>query len=174
MDACGPEPLRDLPSWRAIQDFCLVFNAIGGPRRPPGGKDPPIAPPPKRGRARALQRDQTLAPDNPDPPIARKTKHTGKKRLPWLPGCVGIVNLAIPAHGGRPGAYSYSPRSDEPRARDLRGSTLRTGYCDRKIDVTDKRNSNSDILVRDVNFSESEISGIYGRDGPTTHTVRRL
>ena len=27
---------------------------------------------------------------------------------------VGIVNLAIPAHGGRPGAYSYSPRSDEP------------------------------------------------------------
>ena len=87
---------------------------------------------------------------------------------------VGIVNLAIPAHGGRPGAYSYSPRSDEPRARDLRGSTLRTGYCDRKIDVTDKRNSNSDILVRDVNFSESEISGIYGRNGPTTHTVRRL
>ena len=87
---------------------------------------------------------------------------------------VGIVNLAIPAHGGRPGAYSYSPRSDEPTEDDLRGSTLRTGYCDRKIDVTDKRNSNSDILVRDVNFSESEISGIYGRDGPTTHTVRRL
>ena len=53
------------------------------------------------------------------------------------PKCVGIVNLAIPAHGGRPGAYSYSPRSDEPRARDLRGSTLRTGYCDRKIDETD-------------------------------------
>ena len=82
---------------------------------------------------------------------------------------VGIVNLSIPAHGGRPGAYSYSPRSDEPTE-----GTLRTGYCDRKIDVTDKRNSNSDILVRDVNFSESEISGIYGRDGPTTHTVRRL
>ena len=95
-------------------------------------------------------------------------------KLARNPEYVGIVNLAIPAHGGRPGAYSYSPRSDEPTEDDLRGSTLRTGYCDRKIDVTDKRNSNSDILVRDVNFSESEISGIYGRDGPTTHTVRRL
>ena len=54
--------------------------------------------------------------------------------------CAETVETPIPAHGGRPGAYSYPPRSDEPTARDLRGSTLRTGYCDRKIDVTDKRN----------------------------------
>ena len=54
--------------------------------------------------------------------------------------CAETVETPIPAPEGRPGAYSYSPRSDEPTARDLRGSTLRTGYCDRKIDVTDKRN----------------------------------
>ena len=55
-------------------------------------------------------------------------------KLARNPEYVGIVNLAIPAHGGRPGAYSYSPRSDEPTEDDLRGSTLRTGYCDREID----------------------------------------
>ena len=50
------------------------------------------------------------------------------------PECVGIVEARILAPDGRGSAYSYSPRSDEDIASDLRGSTLRTGYCDRKID----------------------------------------
>ena len=48
--------------------------------------------------------------------------------------CVGIVEARILGHAGRGSAYSYSPRSDAANAHDLRGSTLRTGYCDRKID----------------------------------------
>ena len=50
------------------------------------------------------------------------------------PVYVGIVNPRIHAPRGGRSAYSYSPRSDEDIASDLRGSTLRTGYCDRKID----------------------------------------
>ena len=50
------------------------------------------------------------------------------------PECVGIVETRILAPEGRGSAYSYSPRSDEVIASDPRGSTLRTGYCDRKID----------------------------------------
>ena len=63
-----------------------------------------------------------------------------------------------------------NPRAATRRRERPARRTLKTGYCDRKIDVTDKRNSNSDIQVRDVNFSESEISGILGRDGPTTES----
>ena len=44
------------------------------------------------------------------------------------------METRILAPEGRGSAYSYSPRSDEDIASDLRGSTLRTGYCDRKID----------------------------------------
>ena len=51
-----------------------------------------------------------------------------------LKKCVGIVYDPIPAPARAPGAYSYSPRSDAATAHDLRGSTLRTGYCDREID----------------------------------------
>ena len=48
--------------------------------------------------------------------------------------CAEIVNARIPAPARRRSAYSYSPRSDAATASDLRGSTLRTGYCDREID----------------------------------------
>ena len=76
------------------------------------------------------------------------------------------VNPRIPAAAWGRGAYSYSPRSDAATASDLRGSTLRTGYCDREIDE-DRPAKFESLTHRDVNFSESEISGILGRDGPT-------
>ena len=48
--------------------------------------------------------------------------------------CAETVEPPIPARAGPRSAYSYSPRSDAATASDLRGSTLRTGYCDREID----------------------------------------
>ena len=59
--------LRDQPRWSVIQDFCLNIGAIGGPRRPSGEKDPPIAAFPKRDEARALQWDESLSASTPQP-----------------------------------------------------------------------------------------------------------
>ena len=91
---------------------------------------------------------------------------------PRPPNCAENVDGDFLARAGARGAYSYSPRDGAATAAARRGGTLRTGYCDREIDE-DRPAKFESLTHRDVNFSESEISGILGRDGRTNRNARR-
>ena len=88
-----------------------------------------------------------------------------------LSGCVGNVESKIPLPLGVPTAYSNFPRTNGPErpagAADLENRILRS---------KDRRRQTSEIRISgesqiDVNFSESEISGILGRDLTNLLTV---
>ncbi len=82
------------------------------------------------------------------------------------PGCVEMVEARIPAPARRPGAYSCFPRRDGPDGPGRR-RTLRTGYCDRKID---ERQQISDVRIFEntsIRPSESRSAGSGLRT--TTH-----
>ena len=88
------------------------------------------------------------------------------------PNCAENVDGDFLARAGARGAYSYSPRDGAATAAARRGGTLRTGYCDREIDE-DRPAKFESLTHRDVNFSESEISGILdGTDRRAEHRRR--
>ena len=85
------------------------------------------------------------------------------------------MNTKIHTSTGPPSAYSYFPRRTERQSRNGAQRTLKTGYCDRKIDEDRPAKFEClNISSEPVNFSESEISGILGRDLLTTHMIQAL
>ena len=68
-----------------------------------------------------------------------------------------------------------APRAAKQDGPQSARRTLKTGYCDRKIDEDRPAKFEClNISSEPVNFSESEISGILGRDLLTTHMYQAL
>lgn len=61
MEGDGAQALRDSPHWNVIRDLYLIISAIGGSRRSPGEKGPPIAPLSKREKVRGLRWGEFLS-----------------------------------------------------------------------------------------------------------------
>ena len=72
MEGDGARALRDSPHWNVIRDLYLIIGAIGGSRRPPGEKGPPIAPLSKREKVRGLRWGEFLS--DTVPPLSKGGK----------------------------------------------------------------------------------------------------